>query len=171
MTLYKDFNVLASFILSNYLHFTPLSSGAMGMLHILFNMVTLCQVGAVIEKTMGTIAFLGMTLFFTFFMGFMQIPIAYILHTITMNKISLFSINQCGLGFSGILFAYTVIFMKLSTGDTTIICGQKIPKFIAPFIQLIFLSLFLQASFIGHLAGIVLGFICIVFLFATFYFL
>ena len=39
--------------------------------------------------------------------------------------------------------------------------GMNLKKWVIPFIQLVALSFLLQASFIGHLAGIVMGFIYI----------
>ena len=111
---------------------------------------------------MGSVAFMGVTLIFTILIGFIQIPLTYALYFISFGKIGLFSIYQCGIGFSGILFSYFIISIKLSRGNSMNFYGYNIPKWLYPFIQLIILSVLFHASFVGHLSGIILGLLWVI---------
>lgn len=150
-----------SLFLSNFFHLSPLTSGPMGVLHIVMNMMTLRQVGSFLEKEFGSIAFLGITLYLSLIVGPLQIPIAKLLNLLTMNSIRLFSLNQCGIGFSGILFGYFMIYLKVTRRETMTYFGVELKKWMMPFVQLLVLSFLLSASFIGHLSGIVSGLVYI----------
>eukprot|EP00485_Elphidium_margaritaceum_P008420 CAMPEP_0202695160 /NCGR_PEP_ID=MMETSP1385-20130828/8828_1 /ASSEMBLY_ACC=CAM_ASM_000861 /TAXON_ID=933848 /ORGANISM="Elphidium margaritaceum" /LENGTH=177 /DNA_ID=CAMNT_0049351135 /DNA_START=382 /DNA_END=915 /DNA_ORIENTATION=- len=78
-----------------------------------------------------------------------------------MNQIGLFSLHQCGIGFSGILFAYFMVYTKLIPSEEMSVFGIKCRKWMIPFIQLLVLSFLLRASFIGHLSGIIAGYLYI----------
>ena len=144
-----------SLFLSNFLHLTPISSGIMGILHIFFNMKTLINIGRHLETEFGSISFLGITLFFAIFVGPLQIPLAMFTSSISNESIGLLSMNQCGIGFSGILFGYFIIYLKF------VVRSQEYKIWLIPFVQLIILSVLFRASFIGHLSGIIMGMIYI----------
>ena len=108
-------------------------------------MIALIAVGASLEKEFGSISFMGITLFFTLFVGPLQIPLASFTNFISMGKISLLSIYQCGIGFSGILFGYFIIYLKfIVKNDEMTVYGIKCRKWILPFAQLLILSLLLR---------------------------
>ena len=152
----------SSLFLSNYFHSNPLQSGPIGIFHILINMMTLVSIGSSLEKEFGSISFIGITVFFSLFIGPIQIPLSLFTNFISMGKISLLSLNQCGIGFSGILFAYFIIYLKFIVKNQEMtMYGIKCKKWYLPFIQLIILSFLLRASFIGHLSGIIMGIIYI----------
>merc|ERR1712079_254223 len=146
-----------SLFLSNYFHLSPYRSGPMGVLHIVINMGTLRQIGSFLEKEFGSIAFLGITLYLSLVVGPLQIPIAKVLNVLSMNTISLFSLYQCGIGFSGVLFGYFMIYLKVTPNQTMTYFGVQLKKWMMPFVQLLVLSFLLSASFIGHLSGIIAG--------------
>ena len=87
----------SSLFLSNFLHLNPLVSGPMGLFHIVINMMTLSNIGRYLEKEFGSIAFIGITLFFALTVGPMQIPIASVTNGMTEGSIRLLSIYQCGI--------------------------------------------------------------------------
>lgn len=153
---------VSSLFISNYFHLNPMQSGPMGIFHILMNMMTLISVGSSLEKEFGSIAFIGITLFFSLFIGPLQVPLSMFTEFISMGKVSLLSTHQCGIGFSGILFGYFIIYLKfIVKNDEMTVYGVKCRKWILPFAQLLILSFLLSASFIGHLSGIIMGYIYI----------
>ena len=71
------------------------------------------------------------------------------------DLIVLFSyFNVCVIG---VLFGYLITMLKLTPGETTVFCGMRVKKWMQPLLQLILLSFLINASFIGHLSGIVCG--------------
>ena len=116
----------ASLFLSNFFHLNPLRSGPFGLLHIILNMLTLKHIGTVLEKEFGSIAFLGITLFMVLMVGPIQIPLAVLLNSVSMGNIGIFSLYQCGLGFSGILFAFFMIYLKILPQSERTVYGFKV---------------------------------------------
>eukprot|EP01084_Bolivina_argentea_P189875 326428_1 len=133
-----------SLFLSNFFHLNPLQSGPMGVFHILFNMMTLWNIGTFLEKEFGSISFVGITLCFVIIVGPLQIPISFMLNSLAMGKIGLFSPYQCGIGFSAILFAYFIVYLKLTPRETMNVYGVQCKKWMMPFVQLLVLSFLLQ---------------------------
>lgn len=119
--------------------------------------MVLHSTGKVLEQQFGSFIFLCITILFLLIIGPLQIPLAIMFETITMNKIGLLSTNQCGVGYSGVLFAYFMIYLSLIPNQRINFCGYQVKKWVVPFIELIMLSVMLQASFIGHLSGIIVG--------------
>lgn len=150
-------NGVASLFLSNLFHLNPWTSGAMGFMHIGMNMMTLVGVGKHLEKQFGSLSFLCFSLLFLCIVGPLQIPIAMILETMTMKSIPLLSTNQCGVGFSAVLFAHFMVYLRIIPNDKVTMFGIQMPKWMLPFVQLLLLSILLHASFVGHLSGIITG--------------
>jgi rhomboid domain-containing protein 1 len=66
--------------------------------------------------------------------------------------------NQFAVGFSGVLFALKVVLNAHSDADYSIVQGLLIPSKYAAWAELILIQLFVpDASFIGHLGGILAG--------------
>ena len=59
------------------------------------------------------------------------------------------------------MFGYFIIYLKVTPNEQINFYGMRVKKWVVPFIQLVVLSFLLQASFIGHLSGIAMGFIYI----------
>ncbi|CAI7994484.1 Rhomboid-related protein 4 [Geodia barretti] len=69
-------------------------------------------------------------------------------------------INSCAVGFSGVLFALKVVTTHIQPAGMTRVMGFiPVPMRIACWVELVLISvLFPHVSFIGHLAGILIGF-------------
>lgn len=66
--------------------------------------------------------------------------------------------NQYSVGFSGVLFALKVVLNSRSDADYSIVEGLLIPSKYAAWVELVLIQLFVpDASFIGHLGGILAG--------------
>ena len=151
-------NGVSSLFLSNLFHLNPITSNIiMGVMHIMMNMMVLLSTGKWLEKQFGSVTFGTLSIFFLFIIGPLQIPLAILLETITMNKIGLLSTNQCGVGYSGVLFAYFMLYLNMIPNERVMFCGFQVKKWVVPFLELLMLSIFLHASFIGHLSGIIVG--------------
>ena len=129
---------------ANFFHSNPMFSGPMGIFHILLNMMTLYSVGSFLERKLGSFGFAGMSLFFIVFVGPMQIPIALFTNFITQGKIGLLSLNQCGIGYSGMCTFLLVVFLFLFLLYFTLlltVCFFHVCCFFFAFL----LSMFLQS--------------------------
>jgi len=130
------------------------------VLHLLFNMLSLNQIGRDVETQMGSLPFLGLVLFF--------VPTTSLLYTLLELGLSsllpsVFSIH-CVLGFSGVIFALIMVQQALmqrrlgSQSGTTRIWGIEIPIWLYPWVMLVLISVIMpKVSFMGHLSGILIG--------------
>lgn len=140
-------------------------------LHLLFNMMTLQALGTMLESRLASIPFL--------YYNICLIPLT----TIFMIGLIKFQIRQTGneqfaqtssVGFSGVLFAWSVVSSLESNAVCPIpfatdVCfdthrfdiGFIQLKFnLGPFVQLLLMQFIMpRASFIGHLSGIICGFL------------
>lgn len=67
-------------------------------------------------------------------------------------------VTTCAVGFSGVIFALKVLTTHLTPSGTSFMMGIPIPSRLAVWAELVLISvLFPRASFVGHLAGILVG--------------
>jgi len=72
------------------------------------------------------------------------------------------SVGNCTVGFSGVLFALITIYTSISGQSRYSLCFLQIPSRIYPWVLLLAMSLFFpNVSFIGHLSGIICGYLYI----------
>ena len=69
--------------------------------------------------------------------------------------------NQVSVGFSCVVFGWMTIISQFSSADSLDLFGYiKIPINFAPFVSLVVTSILIrQASFVGHLSGILFGYL------------
>lgn len=130
--------------------------------HVGFNMMTLFTLGNVLEEQLyGSIPFLMYTLAFVPLTALVVVALQRLFTTIPSSMV----------GFSGILFAWSVV-ATLSTSQTCPIMflpdlcfntyrllDGKLTVSLGPLVQLVFLQVVLpRISFVGHLSGIIVGF-------------
>jgi len=136
------------------------------LLHLGFNMMTLQALGSVLEPMYGSITFL--------FYNICLIPLTTILMLILIKIQIIQSGNEAHaqtstVGFSGVLFAWVVVLslerntvcpLSFAQGlcfDTYRVMNLKFN--LAPFVQLLVTHFIMpRASFIGHLSGIICGY-------------
>ncbi|KAK8801994.1 hypothetical protein WA158_006389 [Blastocystis sp. Blastoise] len=119
------------------------------MMHILFNMMTLRSIGVYLESMFGSILF-----------GYLMVLFG-ILGSIIYAIVGYFANISCVGGFSGVLFSLVTIDCFLSQEEQRSLYGlwnvstQWYPVYLLIIIQI----LCPNVSFIGHLSGLIVGFL------------
>ncbi|CAJ0584292.1 unnamed protein product, partial [Mesorhabditis spiculigera] len=124
-------------------------------MHLYYNMISMLWKGRRMEKMMGGARFLAMLLVFV-----LLTPIATVAVSVGIDQ--LFNTEysyQCGVGFSGVLFALKVVLNNLRPHDHEALFGWiPIPTRYASWIELVVIQMLTpNASFVGHLGGIICG--------------
>ena len=125
----------------------------------MFNMVFLSSVGNSVEKRLGSIYLLNVLILFSVFCALVQLIISVFLATIFPSMAF-----SCVAGFSGVLFAVLVLEVRLSKNKRQSIYGMcSVPRSAYPWLLLIGCQVMTlqNVSFIGHLSGIITGYMCI----------
>ena len=124
--------------------------------HLYYNMASFMWKAISLEKRFGSGYFLYMVGVFSAATGALYLAINYLLAELT-NQWSY--INSCAVGFSGVIFALKVVTTHLQPTGITMIMGVfPVPMKLACWVELILISvLFPNVSFVGHLAGILVG--------------
>ncbi|KAM7262113.1 hypothetical protein ACFE04_021190 [Oxalis oulophora] len=129
------------------------------LLHVMFNMLALVPLGSELERIMGSIRLLYMIVLLAVSNAIMHIVIALI---VVYNPIPPFPslMDECAIGFSGILFSMIVIETSLSGVQSRSVFGLfNVPaKWYAWILLLVFQLLMTNVSLLGHLFGILSGF-------------
>lgn len=150
----ENFDIQNSYrlILSDFVHAGPI--------HLLFNMLCLQWAGSELERLMGSFRFYSLTVFAFATSLIAEFSLAWAIYYLPIFSSDSFLLS-CSLGFSGILFCYIVIISQLSTAPTQSIFGFfDIRTKYYPIALLLFLQLFGgNISFLGHLGGIISGYI------------
>jgi len=127
----------------------------LNILHLLFNMMSLWSLGG-LEHMLGIVVYLKFT--FILMIGSMLIMIFFIyLSSNYFNRPQ--DKETYTLGYSGVVFGWMSISSIVGPSNWNIL-GLPIPTALAPFVSLILTQLIIpNASFVGHLAGIVIGYL------------
>ena len=125
--------------------------------HLYYNMASFIWKAISLEKHFGSVYFLYMIAIFSVTTNLLYVAINYALAEV-LDQWSY--INSCAVGFSGVLFALKVVTTHLHPAGMTRVMGFiPVPMRIACWVELVLISvLFPHVSFIGHLAGILVGF-------------
>ncbi|XP_071724855.1 rhomboid-like protein 15 [Rutidosis leptorrhynchoides] len=129
------------------------------LLHVMFNMLALVPLGSELERIMGSIRLLFMTVLFATSNAILHLMIALL---VAYNPIRPFPylIDECAIGFSGILFSMIVIETSLSGVQSRSVFGLfNVPaKWYAWILLVVFQLIMTNVSLLGHLCGILSGF-------------
>jgi len=126
------------------------------ILHLFFNMSSLWSCRS-IEIAFGTIFYLK----YSFLLMVASIAIILIFYHILIYRYNKeVYLHSMAVGYSCVVFGWMTVLSQFSSSQYFNLFGFKMPINLAPFGSLIFTSIIVQnASFIGHLSGIIVGYL------------
>ncbi|WCJ34121.1 RHOMBOID-like protein 15 [Euphorbia peplus] len=128
-------------------------------LHVFFNMMALVPLGSELERIMGSVRLLYLTILLATTNAILHLVIALL---VAHNPVQPYPnlMNECAIGFSGILFSMIVIETSLSGVQSRSVFGLfNVPaKWYAFILLIVFQLLMTNVSLLGHLCGILSGF-------------
>ncbi|MED6126570.1 Rhomboid-like protein 15 [Stylosanthes scabra] len=129
------------------------------LLHVLFNMMALVPLGSEMERVMGSVRLLYVTVLLATSNAILHILIAILVAYNPIQPLEYF-MNECAIGFSGVLFSMIVIETSLSGAQSRSVFGLfNVPAKWYPFLLLVVFQLLMEnVSLLGHLCGIISGF-------------
>ena len=124
--------------------------------HLYYNMASFMWKAISLERHFGTPYFLYMLSVFSIGTGSVYIGINYMLAEV-LDQWSY--IQSCAVGFSGVIFALKVVTTHMQPRGFSMVMGFiPVPMRLACWVELVLISaLFPNVSFVGHLAGILVG--------------
>ena len=124
--------------------------------HLYYNMASFVWKGMSLERTMGSPSFLYVLTVFTVLTNAVLVGLDVALANVTGNSSYMFS---CAAGFSGVIFALKVLTTyNLPSASTRVMGLFSVPLRWAFWVELILIQVIVpNASFTGHLAGILVG--------------
>ncbi|XP_063980459.1 rhomboid-related protein 4-like [Diachasmimorpha longicaudata] len=141
---YKDWR---SFFMSNFEHGSDM--------HLYYNMISFILKGAYLEPMYSTANFGILLGILSTGCSAMYVGLSYALTQIT-GDYGYFT--TCAIGFSGVLFALKVIVVCEEHDRLHEIGGFRVPSKFAVWVELVMIHLLVpNASFVGHLGGILVG--------------
>lgn len=128
-------------------------------LHVFFNMLALIPLGSELERIMGSVRLLYTILLLALSNTAFHLLIALLVAHNPFYPYPVF-MNECAIGFSGILFSMIVIETSLSGAQSRSVFGLfNVPAKWYPWILLVVFQLLMtNISLLGHLCGILSGF-------------
>ncbi|XP_046431792.1 rhomboid-related protein 4-like [Neodiprion fabricii] len=136
-----------AFILSNFEHGSDM--------HLYYNMVSFILKGSTLENKYGTGNFVMLLSFLSVACSSMYVALGYCLTQVTGDY---GYYTSCAIGFSAVLFALKVICICEEQDRLRDVGGFRVPSKFAVWAELILIHLLVpNASFVGHLGGILAG--------------
>ncbi len=134
------------------------------ILHILFNMMGLLSLCVFLEHKLGTIYMFCCTVLLSIGTSLVDMFFNFIiLDVLKLNdpKGGFFMIDtECGIGYSGVLFSYMIISVSHSPVTRSLFGMYSVSARVYPWVVLLISSVLMPGvSFLGHLSGIVAGYI------------
>ncbi|KAF9680757.1 hypothetical protein SADUNF_Sadunf06G0154800 [Salix dunnii] len=129
------------------------------LLHVLFNMLALVPLGSELERIMGSIRLAYLIILLATTNAIFHLFIALLVAHNPFHPYP-YLMNECAIGFSGILFSMIVIETSLSGVQSRSVFGLfNVPaKWYAFILLVVFQLLMTNVSLLGHLCGILSGF-------------
>jgi membrane associated rhomboid family serine protease len=127
-----------------------------GIFHIGMNMMAMMQLGPAVEKTFGSLVFLLITAWAIVLAGGLYVTSLWAMSDM-FDEPSWMNVNA--VGYSGILFTYSLVESFHAPELTRSLCGMiSVPTKVYPLILLLVLSLVIPGiSFMGHMCGLLVG--------------
>lgn len=123
--------------------------------HLYYNMASFMWKARTLERHFGSGYFAYLLAVFSILSSTLYIALNFM---VAEGFDSWSYVRNCAVGFSGVIFALKVLTTHLEPSGMTYIFGIPVPKRLAVWGELIVISvLFPNASFVGHLAGILVG--------------
>ncbi|KAI4341299.1 hypothetical protein MLD38_026036 [Melastoma candidum] len=128
------------------------------LLHVFFNMLALVPLGSDLERLMGSIRLSYIILLLATSSDILHLLVALLMEHNPFHPLQL--MQDCTIGFSGILFSLIVIETNLSGVQSRSVFGLfNVPAYMYVWVLLlVFQFLMSNVSFLGHLCGILSGF-------------
>ncbi|PWZ54115.1 Rhomboid-like protein 15 [Zea mays] len=135
------------------------------LLHVLFNMLALVPLGTELERIMGSVRLLFLMLLLATTNAILHLTIAFLVAYNPLYHVPNL-VNECSIGFSGVIFSMIVIETSLSGVQSRSVFGLfNVPaKWYAWILLVLFQFLASNVSLLGHLCGILSGFACLSFI-------
>ncbi|KAL6997864.1 Rhomboid-like protein 15 [Sarracenia purpurea var. burkii] len=129
------------------------------LLHVLFNMMALVPLGSELERVMGSVRMLYIIILLATSNAIFHLLIALLAAHNPLHSYQ-YLMNECAIGFSGILFSMIVIETSLSGVQYRSVFGLfNVPaKWYAWILLVVFQLVMTNVSLLGHLCGILSGF-------------
>ncbi|XP_076908718.1 rhomboid-like protein 15 isoform X2 [Bidens hawaiensis] len=129
------------------------------ILHLVFNMLALVPLGSELERIMGSIRLLYMIVLLATTSAIFHLLITLIAAYNPVYSYDQF-MDECAIGFSGVLFSMIVIETSLSGVQSRNVFGLfNVPAKLYPWMLLVLFQLLMtNISLLGHLCGILSGF-------------
>lgn len=123
--------------------------------HLYYNLASFMWKARTLERHYGS-------LYFAYLMATFSILTSTLYVALNFATAEFFDswsyVNTCAVGFSGVIFAVKVLTTHLQPGGMTFVMGIGVPLRLAVWAELILISVLVpNASFVGHLAGILVG--------------
>ena len=123
--------------------------------HLILNVFAFVQVGISLEQKFGSVMFMILIMTFTALCGVTHVIVANVVNELGFMG----AMNECAVGFSGVIFALIVVDTQYSRINQRDVFGLfSVNAFVYPF-ALIAVVQFLapQSSIVGHLSGVIVG--------------
>lgn len=132
--------------------------------HLYYNILSLLWKGSQLEPRMGSVGFGGLILELGFVSGMIHLAGAALLAALSPKGIGQELMNQCSIGFSGILFGLKVVLTHDQPGWSNVF-GISLPTKYTAWLELIVAQMLTPGvSFMGHLSGVIAGVLHVVFI-------
>ena len=123
--------------------------------HLYYNMGSFMWKARTLERHFGSKYFAYLLAVFSILTSLVYIALNFL---IAEGFDSWSYVRSCAVGFSGVIFALKVVTTSLEPPGMSYIFGIPIPKRLAVWAELVVISVLIpRASFVGHLAGILVG--------------
>ena len=132
--------------------------------HLYYNMVSLAWKGVHLENSMGMYAYIGLLIYGLIVSHILMIFLSCFFFYSYMWQWHPFeslaeSYDSCAVGFSAVLFCLKYV-LNANSGSISNVYGFALPSKLAAWLEIVIISVMQpNSSFVGHLAGILAGFI------------
>ncbi|KAJ9574519.1 hypothetical protein L9F63_008313, partial [Diploptera punctata] len=124
-------------------------------MHLYYNMISFLVKGRSLERRYGSTNFAFLLVMISALTSAMYVGLGAGLAKFLQDDYYMMS---CAIGFSGVIFALKVLTSSEQPNGSEYIAGMWIPKKYAAWVELLIIHLLVpNASFMGHLAGILAG--------------
>jgi len=153
----KPSEIVVAFNRHNRIDFTRIFGSALvhaDDIHLMYNMGSLLSKGLSLENHLGSLRFLYAVLCLWGMSHSLMVFISYALLCIGYDA----PFYSCSVGFSGVIFALKYLNCQLSPEQQTRIMNFNVVSKYATWVELILIQIIVpNASFLGHLSGILAG--------------
>ncbi|KAJ3685892.1 hypothetical protein LUZ61_015056 [Rhynchospora tenuis] len=129
------------------------------ILHVVFNMLAFVPLGSELERIMGSVRLLYLIILLSTTNAILHLIVALLVDHNPFHPYAYF-MNECSIGFSGVIFSLIVIETSLSGAQSRSVFGLfNVPSKLYPWILLVLFQLLASnVSLLGHMCGILSGF-------------